>query len=338
MHYSLIIPVYNRPNEVNECLKSLISQTFKDFEIIIVEDGSNIRCEKIIKDYENFLDIKYFYKANSGPGLSRNYGAEKANGKYLIFCDSDCILPNIYFEEIDKALKTNATDFFGGPDKAHHSFTDFQKSINYAMTSFITTGGVRGNDKTALEFQPRSFNMGISKNAFIAVDGFGVIHPGEDPDLSIRLWRHGFESQYISSAFVYHKRKISWTKFYTQVNKFGLCRPILNYWYPETKKLTYWFPTCFIFGLISGISAALFYKNQIILSLYVIYFLIVIIDSCIKSKNIKIGLLSFFAVIIQFFGYGVGFFKSNIIIRLLKKTPEEAFPYLFYNNIDIIKN
>ena len=332
MYYSIIIPVYNRPDEINECLKSLESQTFNNFEIVIIEDGSDQKCDLIVDTFKQKLNIKYFYKKNSVPGFSRNFGAKKAEGEYLIFCDSDCIIPSKYFEEIDNCLKKKYTDFFGGPDKAHQSFTDLQKAINYAMTSLLTTGGVRGSKSYASNFQPRSFNMGISKSAFQDVGGFGVIHPGEDPDLTIRLWNLGYKSQYIHNAYVFHKRRISWMRFYRQVYKFGICRPILNIWHPQTSKLTYWFPSGFILGFTAGIFSQIFYKNSFILALFLIYLSLVLVHSCAKNKSINIALLSLVAVFIQFIGYGTGFLKSNILIRIFRKKPEHVFPFLFFKD------
>ena len=325
MHFSFVIPVFNRPAEVDELLKSLTFQTYTNFDTVIVEDGSTLKCDKVINKYKSKLDIQYYFKSNSGPGPSRNYGVDKSNSEYFIFCDSDCVVPPMYLNEVQKQLKINYTDAFGGPDNAHSSFTPLQKAINYAMTAFITTGGIRGGKKSIGKFQPRSFNMGISKDAFQNTGGFGNINPGEDPDLTIRLWKLGYETQLIPKAFVYHKRRISWTQFYKQVNKFGKCRPILNYWHPETSKITYWFPTCFILGLALSVA----FNNLVLVYFYVLYFIVILFDSSIRNQNIKIGLMSLFAVLIQYLGYGIGFLKAIIFIKILKYKPEDAFPYLF---------
>ena len=329
MHFSFVIPVFNRPAEVDELLESLTFQTYTNFDTVIVEDGSTLKCDKVINKYKSKLDIQYYFKLNSGPGPSRNYGVDKSNSEYFIFCDSDCIVPPMYLNEVQKQLKINYTDAFGGPDNAHSSFTPLQKAINYAMTAFITTGGIRGGKKSIGNFQPRSFNMGISKDAFQDTGGFGNIHPGEDPDLTIRLWKLGYETQLIPKAFVYHKRRISWTQFYKQVNKFGKCRPILNYWHPETSKITYWFPTCFIFGLAFGLALSGAFNNLVLVYFYVLYFIVILFDSSIRNQNIKIGLMSSFAVFIQYLGYGIGFLKAVIFIKVLNYKPEDAFPYLF---------
>jgi glycosyltransferase involved in cell wall biosynthesis len=330
MFFSLIIPVYNRPDEIDELLESLTESDYKEiYEIVIIEDGSTMRCQDVAQKYGDRLDISYYYKANSGPGDSRNYGMKKARGDYFIIFDSDCIIPKQYLTEVDLALKQNFVDCFGGPDKALDSFSDIQKAINFAMTSFLTTGGIRGGSEKIDKFQPRSFNMGLSKKAFEASQGFGNIHPGEDPDLSIRLWNLGFETKLFSKAFVYHKRRIDWDKFTIQVNKFGKARPILNSWYPQYNKLTFFFPTVFIIGFFFSI-ALLIFNQDLLLKLYLIYFVVLFLLSTYQNKSLKIGYLSVIAVWKQFYGYGLGFLKSYIKIIILKQNPQEAFPELFF--------
>ena len=275
------------------------------------------------------MNIAYFFKANSGPGDSRNFGMTQAKGTYYIILDSDCILPKTYLNEVLKSLKEHYVDCFGGPDAAHSSFTNIQKAINFAMTSFISTGGIRGKKKSIDIFQPRSFNMGISKEAFLATHGFGNIHPGEDPDLSIRLTKMGFKTKLIENAFVYHKRRISWPKFYKQVNKFGLVRPILNVWHPETKKITYWFPSIFCLGLLFGILLCLFNYYWLVL-LYVMYFFIAFILALCDTKSLNVALLSIYAISIQFSGYGLGFLKSTLRLLISINNIEKRFPELFF--------
>ncbi|NQY05930.1 MAG: glycosyltransferase [Flavobacteriaceae bacterium] len=329
--YSFIIPVYNRPDEIAELLESLSKQDFtKPFEIVIVEDGSSISSEPIAAGYNEQLQISYYFKENSGPGDSRNYGMRVAKGDYFLILDSDCIIPSHYLTTVDKSLQQEYVACFGGPDSAHKSFTTLQKAINFAMTSFLTTGGIRGKKSSVNKFQPRSFNMGLSRKAFEATQGFGDIHPGEDPDLTIRLWKAGFDTKLIEEAYVYHKRRISWKKFYQQVNKFGMCRPILNHWHPETRKITYWFPTLFVLGLCASLLSILILKSSLLMLFYLLYFALVFLFATIENRSLVIGVLSLFAVSIQFFGYGYGFLKSTIAIELLRKKPEEAFPRLFF--------
>jgi glycosyltransferase involved in cell wall biosynthesis len=330
MLFSLIIPVYNRPDEVDELLESLSQQDYtENFEVVIVEDGSSLRCDEVVRKYAGKLHLSYCYKENSGPGDSRNYGMKKANGDYFIIFDSDCIIPKQYLSEVAVALKRNYVDCFGGPDKALDSFSDIQKAINFSMTSFLTTGGIRGGSEKIDKFQPRSFNMGLSRKAFEASKGFGNIHPGEDPDLSIRLWNLGFETKLFPKAFVYHKRRIDWDKFSIQVNKFGKARPILNSWYPQYNKLTFFFPTVFIIGFFFSI-VLLLLNQDMLLKLYFIYFLVLFLVSTFQNKSFKIGYLSLIAVWKQFYGYGMGFLKSYIKVILMKQKPQEAFPELFF--------
>ena len=330
MLFSLIIPVYNRPDEVDELLESLSKLDYNEkFEIVIVEDGSSVKCEEVIHKYNNKLTISYYYKENSGPGDSRNYGMKMANGDYFIIFDSDCIIPKEYLTEVSNALKKSYVDCFGGPDKALRSFSDIQKAINFAMTSFITTGGIRGGSEKIDKFQPRSFNMGLSRKAFETSNGFGNIHPGEDPDLSFRLWNLGFETKLFPKAYVYHKRRIDWDKFSIQVNKFGKARPILNSWYPQYTKLTFFFPSVFIIGLLAGL-VLLIFNYDLLLQLYFIYFLLVFLISTYQNKSLKIGYLSAVAVWKQFYGYGTGFLESFFKIILLKQNPQKAFPELFF--------
>ena len=330
MLFSLIIPVYNRPDEVDELLESLSKLDYNEkFEIVIVEDGSSVKCEEVIQKYEDKLAISYYYKENSGPGDSRNYGMKMANGDYFIIFDSDCIIPKEYLTEVSNALKKSYVDCFGGPDKALSSFSDIQKAINFAMTSFITTGGIRGGSEKIDKFQPRSFNMGLSRKAFETSNGFGNIHPGEDPDLSFRLWNLGFETKLFPKAYVYHKRRIDWDKFSIQVNKFGKARPILNSWYPQYTKLTFFFPSVFIIGLLAGL-VLLIFNYDLLLQLYFIYFLLVFLISTYQNKSLKIGYLSAVAVWKQFYGYGTGFLESFFKIILLKQNPQKAFPELFF--------
>jgi glycosyltransferase involved in cell wall biosynthesis len=330
MFFSLIIPVYNRPDELAELLESLAKSNYTaDFEVVIVEDGSTLKCDTVVTEYGSKLNISYYYKANSGPGDSRNFGMKNAMGEYFIIFDSDCIIPSNYLVEVDQSLKHNYVDCFGGPDKALDSFSDIQKAINFAMTSFLTTGGIRGGSEKIDKFQPRSFNMGISRKAFEASKGFGNIHPGEDPDLSIRLWELGFETKLIPTAYVYHKRRIDWEKFSLQVNKFGKARPILNSWYPRYNKLTFFFPSVFILGFGLAVLMLVFTIDHL-LKLYFMYFLVLFVVSSFQNKSFKIGYLSVIAVWKQFYGYGSGFIESYFKIIIFKQKPEEAFPELFF--------
>lgn len=309
--FSIIIPVYNRPNEIDELLESLIKQSYKDeYEVLIVEDGSTVTCQHICEKYKHKLNVRYLFKENSGAGQSRNYGMQQAKGNYFIILDSDVLLPKKYLQEVYDGLSKNYTDAFGGPDAAHSSFTSLQKAINYSMTSVLTTGGIRGKKNSVGKFQPRSFNMGISKKAFEKTNGFSEMKYGEDIDLTFRLWNHGFETQFIDNAFVYHKRRTSLKQFYTQTFNFGTARPILNRMYPASKKLTYWFPSLFITGFDISILFALLI-DWIYIIPFACYFLFVLVDSLFQNRDLKVALLSIVTTYTQFLGYGLGFLKST---------------------------
>ncbi|QVY65494.1 glycosyltransferase family 2 protein [Polaribacter sp. Q13] len=313
LNFSLIIPVYNRPNEIEELLESLTKQDFStDFEVLIIEDGSSDKSDLVVEKYKNQLDLKYFFKENSGAGASRNFGMQKATGNYFIILDSDVIVPEQYLSEVKKAIESNFTDAFGGPDAAHSSFTSLQKAINYSMTSVLTTGGIRGKKQAVGKFQPRSFNLGLSKKAFEKTQGFSKMKNGEDIDLTFRLWENDCETQLIEKAFVYHKRRSTIPQFFKQTYGFGTARPILNKKYPSTAKPTYWFPSLFIIGIGISIILAFFGYNQL-LYFYGFYFALIFLDSLVQNTNLYVAFLSLFTTLTQFLGYGLGFLESKFI-------------------------
>lgn len=310
LSFSIIIPVFNRPQEIDELLESLTKQDFSDdFEVLIIEDGSVQKSDIIVEEYKNQLDLKYFCKENTGAGASRNFGMQQASGNYFIILDSDVIVPPQYLSEVKKILKINFTDAYGGPDAAHKSFTSLQKAINYSMTSFLTTGGIRGKRSTITKFQPRSFNLGMSKKAFEKTQGFSKMKNGEDIDLTFRLWQLGFETQLIEKAFVYHKRRSTITQFFKQTFGFGTARPKLNKMYPETAKLTYWFPSLFLIGLDASVFLAIF-GHYFLVKAYSVYFLILLFDSFFKN-GLKVAILCIITSFTQFLGYGLGFLESQ---------------------------
>ncbi|MBT4414089.1 MAG: glycosyltransferase [Polaribacter sp.] len=310
LSFSIIIPVFNRPQEIDELLESLTKQDFSDdFEVLIIEDGSAQKSDIIVEEYKNQLDLKYFCKENTGAGASRNFGMQQASGNYFIILDSDVIVPPQYLSEVKKTLKINFTDAYGGPDAAHKSFTSLQKAINYSMTSFLTTGGIRGKRSTITKFQPRSFNLGMSKKAFEKTQGFSKMKNGEDIDLTFRLWQLGFETQLIEKAFVYHKRRSTIKQFFKQTFGFGTARPKLNKMYPETAKLTYWFPSLFLIGLDASVFLAIF-GHYFLVKAYSVYFLILLFDSFFKN-GLKVAILCVITSFTQFLGYGLGFLESH---------------------------
>lgn len=311
MKFSLIIPLYNRPQEIYELLGSLTLQTYKDFEVIVVEDGSLEKSEKIVDAFRDKLDVKYFFKENSGPGLTRNFGASKASGDYFIFFDSDCIIPPKYMEVVSSQLNKNFTNTFGGPDATMDNFTDVQKAIGYAMTSIFTTGGIRGANEKAGKFHPRSFNMGICKGSFEAVGGYSSMRFGEDIDLTLRLLEHEFTSQLIKDAFVYHKRRTDFKKFFRQVFNSGCARINLFKRHPKSLKLVHLLPSAYTIANI------LFLLVPAVLC-SILFFL----DSLRISKNIKVAFLSLWAANCQLFGYGLGFLKAFWCRIILKKQED----------------
>lgn len=330
LYFSFIVPVYNRPEEIKELLESFLQLDTKDsYEVVIVEDGSTLNCKSVVDLYIDKMDISYYLKENTGPGDSRNYGMSHAKGNYFIILDSDCLLPPHYLSTVTHFLSTNYVDCYGGADAAHCSFTNLQKAINYVMTSFLTTGGIRGNARRVQQFEPRSFNMGISKAAFEKTNGFSKIHPGEDPDLSRRILKSNYKIAFIPKAFVYHKRRISWQKFYKQVQKFGLVRPILNRWHPESAKLTFWLPSLFVLFVLSSLLLSLLAGVWYILPLLT-YLLVLFVDSSLKNQSVIIGGLSILAVFVQFFGYGLAFIRSSFYIGFLRREPEKQYPNLFF--------
>lgn len=328
MKYSVIIPVYNRPDEVNELLESLTLQTCKDFEVVVVEDGSSIPCQEVVEKYSDRLDIHYYNKPNSGPGQTRNYGAERSHGEYLIILDSDCILPPGYFEAVEKELQSSPVDAFGGPDRAHASFTDIQKAINYSMTSFFTTGGIRGGKKKMDKFYPRSFNMGVRRSIYQTLGGFSKMRFGEDIDFSIRIFKAGYRCRLFPSAWVYHKRRTDLKKFFKQVHNSGIARINLYKKYPESLKLVHLLPALFTLGTVLLLICAIFCPYALLPLLA--YALLVCIDSTIQNGNIRIGLYSIAAAYIQLIGYGTGFWRAWWNRCICQKGEFEAFKKNFY--------
>ena len=320
MRFSIIIPVYNRPQEVDELLESLCAQTLKDFEIVVVEDGSKEKCDLVCEKYKDRLNLNYYFKTNSGPGPSRNYGAERSHGDYLIILDSDVIVPENYLEIIKKELDREPCDAFGGPDSAHPSFTPIQKAINYAMTSFFTTGGIRGGKRKMDKFYPRSFNLGIKKSVYEALEGFAPMRYGEDIDLSTRIFMNGYSCRLFPDAFVYHKRRVKFSSFFRQVKHSGEARVILKNKYPETFKLVHLLPAAFVVGNLLLIMLGIFHHWLWFMPI-VLYIMMVFVDSLIKNKDLKVAMLSVPAAYCQLFGYGLGFLGAAWKDILGKKQP-----------------
>lgn len=312
MFFSVIIPVYNRPQEVDELLNSLTKQTYKNFETLIIEDGSEERCEHIIDQYQDQLDIRYYYKENSGQGFSRNFGFERAKGDYFIVFDSDCLIPSHYFKTVEKHLKTYDLDAYGGPDREHESFSPVQKAISYAMTSPLTTGGIRGNKKHAGTFHPRSFNMGFSREVYEQTDGYRITRMGEDIELSIRIIKNGFKTRLIPEAYVYHKRRTSLKKFFNQLHFFGRARININRFHPGEIKFIHTLPALFTVGLLLFLTLPFWNLPlfKIVLIPFILFISLIFAHSSTKYDSMYIGLLSVCATFIQLTGYGIGFLSE----------------------------
>lgn len=319
--FSIIVPVYNRPQEVQELLESLTHQTEKNFEVIIVEDGSSVPCKTIADQYADQLQIQYIYKSNSGPGPSRNVGYQNAKGDYFVVFDSDCMLPPAYFEAVEKGLRELKLDAWGGPDKASDKFTTKQRAMAYTMSSFLTTGGIRGGKKRVGWFQPRSFNMGISRQVFVSTGGFKFDRFAEDIEFSIRIKEAGFRIGLIPDAFVYHKRRSTFGQFFLQVYNFGRGRALIGKAYPQEVKLTHWFPTLFI--LCMGFTMIiLIFSTPLFLFCaagFLIYFFAIFIHALIVSKNFVVAMLAIPSALLQFAGYGFGFLKERLDVHLSKR-------------------
>ena len=347
MKYSIIVPVFNRPDEVDELLQSLVGQTLKDFEVVIVEDGSEKPCKDVCDKYAGKIDLKYFMKKNSGPGQSRNYGAERANGEYLIVLDSDVVLPEGYLKAVDDELRREPADAFGGPDCAHDSFTETQKAISYSMTSFFTTGGIRGGKKKLDKFYPRSFNMGIRRDVYMRLGGFSKMRFGEDIDFSIRIFKAGCKCRLFPEAWVWHKRRTDMRKFFRQVYNSGIARVNLYKKYPESLKLVHLLPMVFTLGVILLFLVACFGRIMMVygnpadfyswyylvvgaLSPILFFSLLIFIDSSIRNKSLPIGFISIGAAFVQLTGYGFGFISAWWKRCILGHDEFHAFEKTFY--------
>lgn len=347
MKYSIIVPVFNRPDEVDELLQSLVGQTLKDFEVVIVEDGSEKPCKNVCDKYAGKIDLKYFMKKNSGPGQSRNYGAERANGEYLIVLDSDVVLPEDYLKAVDDELNSEPSDAFGGPDCAHDSFTETQKAISYSMTSFFTTGGIRGGKKKLDKFYPRSFNMGIRRDVYMRLGGFSKMRFGEDIDFSIRIFKAGCKCRLFPEAWVWHKRRTDMRKFFRQVYNSGIARVNLYKKYPESLKLVHLLPMVFTVGVILLFLVACFGRIMMVygnpadfyswyylvvgaLSPILFFSLLIFIDSSVRNKSLPIGFISIGAAFVQLTGYGFGFISAWWKRCILGHDEFHAFEKTFY--------
>jgi len=321
MKFSIIVPIYNRPDEAKELMESLSLQTFKDFELVLVEDGSTRPCSEEVEAYRNSIHIHYIRKENTGRSDTRNVGMQHAKGDYFIFFDSDCIIPPPYLETVNTLLLEDFTDCFGGPDNEHPSFSVMQKAINYAMTSFWTTGGIRGGKVRMEKFKPRTFNMGFSRAVYENVGGFKDMY-GEDIDLSIRIAQAGYTTKLYRESFVYHKRRVSLKKFCKQVYIFGQARINLYKLYPDSLKLVHTLPALFVAGSIVILLLAIF-LSPFFLLFPAAWILLLFFDSLARTKSLSIAGMSVITSLIQLFSYGTGFIKSFVEKIVLRRRLED---------------
>lgn len=328
MKYSFVVPVYNRPDEVDELLDSLCGQTMQGFEVLIIEDGSSVPCQEVVEKYASRLDVKYFVKPNSGPGQTRNYGVERASGDYVLILDSDVVLPPDYLVEVDKELSANPCDAFGGPDRAHSSFTPMQKAINYAMTSFFTTGGIRGGKRKMDKFYPRSFNMGVRTSVYRALGGFSEMRFGEDIDFSTRIFAGKYSCRLFPEAWVWHKRRTDLRKFFKQVHNSGIARIHLTKRHPGTLKLVHLLPAVFTVGC----AVLLLCSPSCVWSLLplLLFSLIILVDATCAERSFGVGLRAVAAAYVQLLGYGTGFLRAWWQCQVLGRGEFEAFKKNFY--------
>ena len=328
MKYSVIIPVYNRPQEVDELLASLAGQQLQDFEVIVVEDGSAVSCADVVAGYRDRLPVRYLVKENAGPGPARNYGAAQAQGEYLLILDSDVVLPAGYLQAVDDELEHQPADAFGGPDRADESFTPIQKAINYSMTSFFTTGGIRGGRKKMDQFYPRSFNMGVRRQAYQALGGFAAMRFGEDIDLSTRILRGGYRCRLFPGAWVWHKRRTDLRKFFKQVHNSGIARIHLTLRHPGTLRPVHLLPSAFLLTSLALLLGGLF--RPLLWAPLALYALLVLADSTLRNRSLRVGLLSVPAAFTQLWGYGSGLLLAAVRRYLLRSGEFQAFETNFY--------
>lgn len=324
MRFSVIIPVYNRPQELDELLSCLNQQTYRDFEVVIIEDGSNLNSNDVVNRYQKKLPIAYYVKENGGQGFARNYAFERAKGEFFIILDSDALIEANYLESVSEGIKRDNLDLFGGPDKDHPDFTAIQKAISFAMTSLFTTGGIRSRAKNVGgKFHPRSFNMGISREVWEATNGFKITRMGEDIEFSIRCISLGFKSGLISEAFIYHKRRTNFTQFYKQIHFFGRARINISRFFPNELKWVHFFPACYFIYfwntiLLNILSPSI--GNMLFAGLFA-YWLAIFIDAVKKTKNLYVSLLGLVAANIQLLAYGQGFIEEGIL-KITNRIPK----------------
>lgn len=300
---------------MEDLLASLAAQTCRNFEVIVVEDGSSVPCREVVEKYAQIIPVKYFFKPNEGRSIARNYGMQRAEGNCFIFFDSDCVIPADYFAKLERMSAEEPFDCFGGPDAADASFTPVQKAINHAMTSFLTTGGIRGGKVRLEKFTPRTFNMGFTREVYERVGGFREMF-SEDIDMSTRIRLAGFSIGLYPELPVYHKRRVDFRKFLRQVYVFGMSRITLKLLYPDSLKAVHLLPALFVIGVVAMVLLAIFCSPWWLLPLG-IYLLAIFVAALWSTRSPRIALLAVPASMIQLGGYGCGFIKAFVVKILL---------------------
>lgn len=312
--FSFIIPVFNRPDELAELLSSLTRQTYRNFEVVVVEDGSTLRSEAVLKGFSEKLSLIYFEKPNAGQGFARNDGMARASGDWFIILDSDALIEPDYLDIVNREIDRQHLDFYGGPDRDHPSFSLIQKAISYSMTSLFTTGGIRGRKSNAGgTFHPRSFNLGLSRAVWEKTGGFQITRMGEDIIFSITAQRLGFKSALLPDAFIYHKRRTRFAAFFRQLRFFGRARINISRFYPDELKLVHAFPALFTLWLISFPLQFLIWKPLFWLScgLLLTYCILLFTDAWRQSRSLQVAGLALPAAFVQLTGYGFGFLSEG---------------------------
>lgn len=338
--FSVIIPSYNRADEVIDLLRSLQAQTCEHsrFEVLVIDDGSTDATEQKVNELASQVDfhLRFFRRNHEGPGPARNFGMSQAEGEYFLFIDSDCQADANWLKEIDEAITKEAPDAFGGPDSVLDSFTPLQKAIDYSMTSFLTTGGMRGHSQKRLaKFYPRSFNMGIRREVYEKLGGMGNLRHGQDIEFSRRIVASGAKVIYIPNAIVYHKRRTSLRKFFRQMFNWGVARINLSYldagnleplhFIPAIAAVGYTLLT--IFTLLTGLAWKIWVAITVLALLICGY---IFIDSSIRYRSVKVGWLAPIFAVCQIFAYGYGFTYNYVRRKIFRRGEVTGFVRRYY--------
>ncbi len=334
---SVITPSYNRASELEHLMRSISAQSIDHnlFELIISDDGSTDDTEALINSWQEkaSFSIKYISQENKGPGAARNHGLEKSIGELILFIDSDCEAHPKWIETIVDEYHKSEFDACGGPDGGKKDFTLLQKAIDYSMTSFFTTGGMRGHsEKMISKFYPRTHNMGVKRDKYEAVGGFGNLRHGQDIEFSHRIRTSGGKIRFIKNALVYHRRRTSLRQFIKQVFNWGVARINLGkidtamlepvHFLPSLSILLSLFIILIIYQLDWGISEIflLFFSPLSIICLL----------GALNKKDLRVFPILLLVIPIQIFGYGLGFLQAYIRRFIFNEAELVGFKKNYY--------